>query len=79
HWQARPLECAWARLLRHSRAVRQGRMGCGDYSDQIAERAGALGGVARGTFQTAVERSFLTTYPLDMPARRNMSSPYPRR
>ncbi|MFG1244241.1 DNA starvation/stationary phase protection protein Dps [Xanthobacter versatilis] len=36
------------------------------YSDQIAERAGALGGVARGTVQRATERSFLTTYPLDV-------------
>lgn len=36
------------------------------YSDQIAERAGALGGVAHGTVQRAVERSFLTRYPLDI-------------
>ncbi|MDQ0505810.1 DNA starvation/stationary phase protection protein Dps [Xanthobacter agilis] len=36
------------------------------YTDQIAERAGALGGVARGTVQTAMERSFLTTYALDI-------------
>ena len=33
-------------------------------SDQIAERAGALGGTAYGTIQTAVERSFLIPYPL---------------
>jgi starvation-inducible DNA-binding protein len=31
------------------------------YADQMAERAGA-----RGTFQTAMERSFLTTYTLDI-------------
>ncbi len=34
------------------------------YSDLIAERAGALGGVAQGTVQTAAERSFLTPYKL---------------
>src|SRR5437868_2079178 len=30
-----------------------------EYSDTIAERAGALGGAAEGTIQIAVERSFL--------------------
>ncbi len=34
------------------------------YSDMIAERAGALGGTASGTIQTAAERSFLVPYPL---------------
>ncbi|MGC2202913.1 MAG: ferritin-like domain-containing protein [Stellaceae bacterium] len=29
------------------------------YSDTIAERAGALGGTAKGTIHVAVERSFL--------------------
>lgn len=33
-------------------------------SDQIAERAGGLGGTARGTIQVATERSFLIPYPL---------------
>ncbi len=35
-----------------------------DCSDQIAERAGGLGGTAYGTIQTAAERSFLVPYPL---------------
>jgi starvation-inducible DNA-binding protein len=35
-----------------------------DYSDTIAERAGALGGPAEGTIQVAVERSFLDQYRL---------------
>ena len=35
-----------------------------DYSDTIAERAGALGGTAEGTIQVAVERSFLEKYEL---------------
>src|ERR1700686_1925598 len=34
------------------------------YSDTIAERAGALGGTAEGTIQTAVEHSFLDRYRL---------------
>jgi starvation-inducible DNA-binding protein len=34
------------------------------YSDQIAERAGGLGGTAYGTVQLAAERSFLLPYPL---------------
>ena len=34
------------------------------YSDAIAERAAGLGGVAEGTVQIAVERSFLVPYPL---------------
>lgn len=34
------------------------------FSDLIAERAGALGGTAQGTVQTAAERSFLVPYPL---------------
>src|SRR5438445_1142604 len=34
------------------------------YSDTIAERAGALGGTAEGTIQTAVEHSFLQRYRL---------------
>jgi starvation-inducible DNA-binding protein len=33
-------------------------------SDLIAERAGGLGGTARGTIQVAAERSFLVPYPL---------------
>jgi starvation-inducible DNA-binding protein len=36
------------------------------YSDRIAERAGALGGVARGTIRTAAECSFLLPYPLNI-------------
>src|SRR5258708_34558333 len=32
------------------------------YSDTIAERAGALGGTAEGTIQTAVDHSFLERY-----------------
>ena len=32
------------------------------YSDQIAERAGGLGGTAHGTIQIAAERSFLVPY-----------------
>ncbi len=36
------------------------------YSDQIAERAGALGGFARGTIQIAVDRSYLIPYALDI-------------
>ena len=35
-----------------------------EYSDTIAERAGALGGTAEGTIQTAVEHSFLQRYRL---------------
>jgi starvation-inducible DNA-binding protein len=35
-----------------------------EYSDKIAERAGALGGTAEGTVQTATERSFLEPYRL---------------
>src|SRR5260221_13276497 len=35
-----------------------------EYSDTIAERAGALGGTAEGTIQTAVEHSFLHRYRL---------------
>ncbi len=34
-----------------------------DFSDQLAERAGGLGGAAHGTVQTAAERSFLVPYP----------------
>src|SRR5580704_19161390 len=33
-----------------------------DFSDQVAERAGGLGGTAQGTIQVAVERSFLVPY-----------------
>jgi starvation-inducible DNA-binding protein len=33
------------------------------YSDQLAERAGGLGGTAHGTVQVAAERSFLIPYP----------------
>ena len=32
------------------------------YSDQIAERAGGLGGTAHGTIQVVAERSFLVPY-----------------
>jgi starvation-inducible DNA-binding protein len=35
-----------------------------DYSDTIAERAGALGSAAEGTIQVAVKRSFLEQYKL---------------
>jgi starvation-inducible DNA-binding protein len=35
-----------------------------EYSDIIAERAGALGGAAQGTVQVAAENSFLISYPL---------------
>lgn len=34
------------------------------YSDQIAERAGGLGGTAHGSVHVAAERSFLVPYPL---------------
>jgi len=34
-----------------------------DFSDQLAERAGGLGGTAHGTVQVAAERSFLVPYP----------------
>jgi starvation-inducible DNA-binding protein len=33
------------------------------WSDQLAERAGALGGTAHGTIQVATARSFLIPYP----------------
>jgi starvation-inducible DNA-binding protein len=33
------------------------------WADQLAERAGALGGTAHGTIHVAVERSFLIPYP----------------
>ncbi len=33
------------------------------WSDQLAERAGGLGGTAHGTIQVAVKRSFLVPYP----------------
>lgn len=35
-----------------------------NYSDLIAERAGALGGTAYGNVRVAAERSFLVPYPL---------------
>jgi starvation-inducible DNA-binding protein len=35
-----------------------------EFSDNIAERAGTLGGTAEGTVQTAAERSFLEPYRL---------------
>jgi starvation-inducible DNA-binding protein len=35
-----------------------------EYADLFAERAGALGGVAEGTVQTAASQSFLPAYPL---------------
>jgi starvation-inducible DNA-binding protein len=35
-----------------------------EYSDLVAERAGALGGTAEGTIQAAVEHSFLDRYRL---------------
>jgi starvation-inducible DNA-binding protein len=35
-----------------------------EYSDLVAERAGALGGTAEGTIQVAVEHSFLDRYRL---------------
>ncbi len=37
-------------------------------SDELAERAGALGGTAHGTVQTAVKRSFLVPYPHEIAA-----------
>jgi starvation-inducible DNA-binding protein len=39
-----------------------------EYSDTIAERAGALGGAAEGTIQIAVEYSFLHRYKLGIDA-----------
>lgn len=36
------------------------------YSDTIAERAAALGGIAEGTIQIAVDRSFLERYELGL-------------
>lgn len=38
----------------------------GEYSDLIAERAAALGGVARGTLQAVSARSQLREYPLEV-------------
>jgi starvation-inducible DNA-binding protein len=35
-----------------------------DFSDQVAERAGGLGGTAHGTVQIAAARSYLIPYPL---------------
>lgn len=35
-----------------------------NYADAIAERAGALGGIAHGTVQVAVKQSFLVPYPI---------------
>jgi starvation-inducible DNA-binding protein len=35
-----------------------------EFSDQVAERAGGLGGTAQGTIQVATERSFLIPYNL---------------
>lgn len=35
-----------------------------EFSDMIAERTGALGGVAQGGLKTALEKSFLIPYPL---------------
>ena len=34
-----------------------------EFSDQLAERAGGLGGTAHGTVQAVAERSFLIPYP----------------
>ena len=39
-----------------------------EYSDTIAERAGAIGGTAEGTIQIAVEHSFLHRYKLGIDA-----------
>lgn len=36
----------------------------GSYSDMLAERAGALGGTAHGTIQTAAKETFLKPYKL---------------
>lgn len=38
----------------------------GNYSDMIAERASGLGGIAEGTIQLAVKRSFLVPYALNV-------------
>jgi len=38
----------------------------GNYSDLIAERARGLGGVAQGTIQLAVKRSFLVPYSVEV-------------
>lgn len=35
-----------------------------EFSDQVAERAGGLGGTAHGTIQVAAERTYLVPYPL---------------
>jgi starvation-inducible DNA-binding protein len=37
-----------------------------EYSDMIAERAGALGGVAKGGIKNVSETSFLKPYPLEI-------------
>ena len=37
-----------------------------DFSDLLAERVGALGGVAHGTVKVAAERSFLLPYPIEI-------------
>lgn len=37
-----------------------------DYADELAERAVALGGVARGTLPVVLERSQLREYPADV-------------
>lgn len=61
HWNVRgPNFIAIHELFDKVAAVVEG------YSDQIAERAGGLGGTAHGTIQVAAERSYLVPYPLDI-------------
>jgi len=48
-----------------------------DYSDTIAERAGALGATAEGTIHVAVQRSFLEQYKLGV-ADERARAPYSR-
>ena len=44
------------------------------YTDQIAERAAALGAIAQGTVQVAAERSFLVPFRCASPTRRRICS-----
>lgn len=37
-----------------------------EFSDMLAERAGSLGGVAKGGIKTVAEKSFLKPYPLEI-------------
>jgi hypothetical protein len=70
HWNVRPPSF----IATHQRFDRSARR-VEARSDVIAERAAALGGTAGGTIETAVERSFLAPYGLEITDERSHLSP----